>query len=107
MVDNRQHIRVPGPFDGKRLGLLETPVRIYDLSEGGCFVTSLYDEKPGEQLTIKIQLPSVGWVTVEGETLYNRPDFGFAVRFTTVSEQARSALVSVIEALGKHALQSA
>jgi hypothetical protein len=70
-------------------------------------VTSLYDGTPGEQLTLKIQLPSVGWITVDGETLYNRPDFGFAVRFTTMSEEARSAVVSVVESLGKQPLQSA
>jgi hypothetical protein len=103
--EKRKFRRVPGPFDGRRIGLLETPVRIYDLSEGGCFVTSLYDGMPGEQLTLAIQLPYEGWIKVEGQTLYNRPEFGFAVQFTKVSEHARGALARVVHKLGKRVLQ--
>jgi hypothetical protein len=106
-VENRRYRRVAGPFDGKRIGLIETPVRIYDLSEGGCFVTSLYDGAPGERLTLSIHLPYEGWIKVEGETLYNRPEFGFAVRFTSVSDHARKALASVVHKLGKRVLQPA
>jgi hypothetical protein len=105
--ENRRHLRVFGPFDGRRVGLIETPVRIYDLSEGGCFVTSLYDGLPGERLVLAIQLPYEGWIKVEGETLYNRSEFGFAVRFTKVSDRARTALASVVHKLGNRVLQPA
>ena len=37
----RQHPRVHGPFDGWRVDLLDVPVRIYDLSLGGCFVNAI------------------------------------------------------------------
>src|SRR6185312_13037771 len=94
--DQRQHFRVPGPFDGFRIGMLETPVRVYDLSEGGCFVSSLYEGKPGEVIELKIELPYEGWVKVKGETLYNKDEFGFAVRFTDVTEHARAALSSIV-----------
>src|SRR6202008_2977531 len=82
-VDNRrQHDRVAGPFDGQRVNLLDTPVRIYDLSEGGCFVNSLHDQASDVDVILKIDLPFEGWITVTARTLYRKPGFGFAVRFT-------------------------
>ena len=86
--------------------MLETPVRIYDLSEGGCFVSSLYAGKPGEVLTLKIELPHEGWIKVEGETLYDRTDFGFAVRFVNPTEHARTALAAVVEKRRRLALRA-
>ena len=100
-VDNRrQHDRVSGPFDGRRIAGLETPVRIYDLSEGGCFVTSFHEQQPGIRCTLEIDLPYEGWIRLKAETLYVRPGFGFAVRFTEMSqetsERLRWALVQLI-----------
>jgi len=104
--EQREYFRVAGPFDGFRIGLLETPVRIFDLSEGGCFVTSLYEASPGETLVLKIELPHEGWIKVEGETLYNRPEFGFAIRFTTMSDHARDALSAVVHKRRRLALKA-
>lgn len=95
--DKREHFRVAGPFDGFRVGMLETPARIYDLSEGGCFVTSLYAGTPGEIVTLKVDLPSDGWITLQGEIRYNRVDFGFAVRFTDLTGDARARLMGLVE----------
>ncbi len=95
--DQREHFRVAGPFDGLRIGLLDTPVRIYDLSEGGCFVSSLYEGMMGETVTLKIELPHDGWIDVKGETVNNRPGFGFAIRFIDLSSEARDALMGVVE----------
>jgi PilZ domain-containing protein len=105
--DQRKHVRVAGPFDGLRIGLLETPVRIYDLSEGGCFVSSLYEGVTGESLVLKIQLPHEGWVKVEGEILYSRPEFGFAMRFANLTEHARASLAGVVQKLTRKASQAA
>jgi len=79
--DRREHRRFPGPFDARRVGALETPVRIYDLSRGGCFITSLHEQQPGITLTLKIDLPQEGWITVTAETLPRSNEFGFAVQF--------------------------
>jgi hypothetical protein len=102
----RAYLRVRGPFDGRRVGPLDTPVRIYDLSEGGCFVTALYDGVPGETLVLMIELPDEGWITVEGETLYNRPGLGFGLRFTKVTDDARVSLARVVQKLGKRVLEA-
>ena len=104
--DQRQHFRVPGPFDGFRIGLLETPVRIYDLSEGGCFVSSLYAGVPGEIVTLKIELPHEGWIKIQGETLYDRAGFGFVVRFLDVTDHARAGLRGVVEKRRRLALRA-
>jgi len=92
-TDNRrQHDRVPGPFDGRRVASLSTPVRIYDLSEGGCFVTSLHEQQPGIRFALEIELPYEGWIKVKAETLYVRPGFGFAVRFTEMTQETGERL---------------
>ena len=93
-LSRRQHLRVAGPFDGYRLGLLKTPVRVYDLSEGGCFINSLIETTTkGQRFGLKILLPSEGWITVEAaEAIYTRPGFGFAVRFVKLQEYTRARL---------------
>ena len=91
--DRREHDRVSGPFDGRRVGLLDTPVRIYDLSKGGCFVHSLHEQTVGIPVTLKIDLPFEGWITVDAEVVYRKEDFGFAVRFLNM-DQATTAQLS-------------
>jgi hypothetical protein len=81
-TDRREHRRFKGPFDGRRVALLDTPVRIYDLSRGGCFINSTHEQKSGVQLTLIIELPGEGEITVQAETLPRQTELGFAVRFT-------------------------
>jgi hypothetical protein len=81
-----------GPFDGCRGGVLDTPLLIYNLSEGGCFVNSLYDTPVGQRLVLRISLPNEGIVTIDAETVYVQPGFGFAVRFVDVSDETRAIL---------------
>jgi PilZ domain-containing protein len=80
-TDRRQYQRFAGPFDGRRVGAIETPVCIYDMSRGGCFITSLHEQRPGVHLTLHIDLPNEGWVTLTAVTLPRQNEFGFAVRF--------------------------
>lgn len=91
-ADRRESGRVRGPFDAWRVGLLETPVRLHDLSSGGCFVHAMHEQEAGVQVMLKVQLPNVGWVELKAETLYRRPGFGFAVRFLDVSDETRERL---------------
>jgi PilZ domain len=83
-MNRRQHVRVTGPFDGKRVSLIDTPVQIYDLSEGGCFVNSMQEQQEGREVELEIALPTEGTIRVTGVTLYARPGFGFAARFTQI-----------------------
>jgi hypothetical protein len=95
----RQHPRVAGPFDGRRVGALETPVQLFDLSRGGCFVNSLHEQRLGVTLVLKIDLPYEGWITVRAETLYHRGECGYAVRFIDMSEEAFERLQRALQAV--------
>jgi len=98
-VNRRRDTRFAGPFEGWRVGLLETPLRFFDLSRGGCFVDSMHEQPPGTRLTMKIVLPEVGAITLKGETLYERSGFGFAVRFVDIEPETEVLLDRAIEAL--------
>lgn len=104
MSDNRRrHVRVTGPFDGKRIGLIDTEVQIYDLSEGGCFVNSMQEQLEGREVELEINLPEEGPITVTGLTLYSRAGFGFATRFTQVPPDAMEKLARELDRLRKRA----
>lgn len=91
--------RLPGPFDAWRVGLLESPVRLYDLSTGGCFVHAMHEQQVGVIVMLKVQLPKVGWIELKAETVYRRPGFGFAVRFIDVDDATRGRLEEGLAAL--------
>jgi hypothetical protein len=99
----RKHPRIAGPFDGRRVGALETPVQLFDLSRGGCFINALHEQKVGITLVLKIDLPYEGVITVKAETLYRRDEFGFAVRFVEMSETALASLDRALDALERRA----
>lgn len=95
----RSHPRVPGPFEGRRLGALSVDIRIHDLSVGGCLIQSFHDVPPGRRMKLEIDLPYEGTLKVDGESVNTRPDYGFAVKFVDVSADARHTLERVIERL--------
>jgi len=90
--ERRASDRVSGPFDAWRTGVLETPVRLYDISLGGCFVNAMHEQEKGVVVTLKIEMPKEGWLELTAETLYRRPGFGFAVRFVDMSDETRQRL---------------
>ena len=95
----RQYARVHGPFDGYRVGRLDTPVRIYDLSQGGCFVNGMHQQRKETRMVLRIDLPDEGTITVNAELVYVRPDFGFAVRFVGVDEETDARLRRTVDTL--------
>jgi hypothetical protein len=99
LVNRRAHDRVDGPFDGRRIAELETPVRIWNLSEGGCFVNSMFEQPRGAALVLRIDLPDEDAITLQAEAIDHRADFGFAVRFTGMTDETRSRLGRVLERL--------
>jgi hypothetical protein len=91
--------RVAGPFDGHRVDALTTPLRIHDLSRSGCLIQWYHEQSPGRRFTLEIELPEVGWLRVEAESIYNRSDYGFAVKFVDVPADTMAKLDQVIELL--------
>lgn len=98
-AERRESDRVPGPFDAWRVGILETPVRIYDISLGGCFVHAMHEQERGVVVMLKIQLPDEGWLELKAETLYRRPGFGFGVRFIDTPPETQARLARALETL--------
>jgi hypothetical protein len=98
-MDRRASERVPGPFDAWRVGTLETPVRIFDISVGGCFVHAMHEQERGVVVMLKVQLPEEGWLELKAETLYRRPGFGFGVRFIDTPPETLERLARALESL--------
>jgi hypothetical protein len=97
--DRRGSDRVPGPFDAWRIGFLETPVRIYDISLGGCFVHAMHEQERGVVVLLKVQLPNEEWIELKAETLYRRPGFGFGVKFIDTTPETQARLARALSAL--------
>ncbi len=95
----RRFVRVRGPFDGRRVGLLTVPVTIYDLSVGGCLIQAFHEEPAGRRFALEIELPVEGWIQVQAQSLYVREGYGFAVHFVEIDETTRERLARVIEQL--------
>jgi hypothetical protein len=104
-IDRRRHDRIAGPFDGVRVGALETPLSIFDLSRGGCFVNATHEQAPGVRFVMKIALPYVGQITLKAETLSQRSRLGFAVRFVDLNEETASRLDQALQQLREQAPQ--
>jgi hypothetical protein len=97
--DRRETPRVRGPFVGRRLGALTMDLRVHDLSLGGCLIESFHEASPGRRLRIQIDLPGEDSLILDAETLYNRTDYGFAVKFIDPSAAALATLARVIDRL--------
>jgi len=98
-IDNRLDPRVAGPFEGRRVDLLTTPLRIHDLSRSGCLIQWYHEQTPGRRFTLEVDLPEVGWLRLEAEPVYNRSDYGFAVKFVDVPPDVTATLDRVIDLL--------
>ena len=95
----RRSVRIRGPFDGRRVGLLTVPVTIYDLSVGGCLIHAFHEEPAGRRFALEIELPAEGWIQVQAQSLYMREGYGFAVYFVEMDEATRERIERVIERL--------
>jgi hypothetical protein len=96
-ASRRSELRVAGPFEARRVGPLPTPLRIHDLSAGGCLVECYYDVAVGRRITLQIDLPGEGWITLDAETVYLRANFGFVVRFVELSNGNRGRIDRSLE----------
>jgi hypothetical protein len=96
-INRRAFARAPGPFDGRRIGALETPIKIFDLSVGGCFILSMHEQQPGVTMALRIDLPDQPAITVTARSLYSRAEFGFAVLFVNVDTGTQANLEEAVQ----------
>jgi hypothetical protein len=99
--DRRRFFRICHSFEGRRRGILPVPIRIYDLSVGGCLIESRYPESRGRRLELDIDLPWEGWTTVNAEIVNLRPEYGYGVQFVDVPEAIRRRFDRVIKRIAK------
>jgi hypothetical protein len=88
--------RINGPFQGRWRGALDFDLTIHDLSITGCLIESYHEMPAGRQMTIEIDLPEEGTVSVLAESVYSRPDYGFAVKFVDVPPQTKVQLARAV-----------
>ena len=98
-TEKRRFDRVSGPFEGRWISAFSLSVHIHDLSVGGCLIASHQERAVGSRLTLEIQLPFEGWLRLDAETVYSRPDYGFAVKFVDVPGDTEARLRRVVERL--------
>ena len=83
--ERRKHFRVTQLFVGQwHGGSGASPVRIGDLSAGGCFVQSLAMPKQGEHTTITVAVGDRSF-KFSGRVVY-LDRIGFSVKFDPISE---------------------
>lgn len=70
---------------------------ITDLSAVGCFILTPDLVKPGEPVKLEILLPR-GEIKVEGKVVYKIEEMGFAIEFTSASDEDRKRLSWLIRA---------
>jgi hypothetical protein len=99
-ADRRRFLRICHSFEGRRRGILPVPIRICDLSLGGCLIESRYPESRGRRLEIDIDLPWEGWTTVDSEIVTIRPEYGYGVQFVGLPDAMRRRLDRVIKRIG-------
>lgn len=97
--DTREAPRVDLRLKARWEGVLEQrEATITSLSRNGCFLLSGGEVKPHELLRIEIQLPNEEPVYCWGEVTDQAYDIGFAVRFTSPSDdQEQARLTSFVE----------
>src|SRR5262245_7207801 len=88
--------RINGPFQGRWLGALDIDVTVHDLSITGCLIQCFHEVPVGRRITLEIDLPSEGTVKLSAETVYTRPDYGFAVKFVEMSPQTKVHLARTV-----------
>jgi len=47
-------------------------------------------------MTIEIDLPFIGWLTLQAESLYTREGYGFAVKFVELPDETRAKLEDAV-----------
>jgi hypothetical protein len=93
----RRAPRVPGPFEGRRIGEPTVDIRIHALSVVGCLIQSAHEVPVGRHITVEIDLPYEGTVTLEAEIVNARRGHGFAVQFVNMTDEVRAVIERVIE----------
>ena len=70
--------------------------RVDDVSLGGCFVNTYAQVELGEQVNLKMQLPSGEWLSLRGQVASYQPGVGFGMSFTSLSAEETAGLEELL-----------
>lgn len=99
--ERRSAERVPLPLAVRWDGLSGMhSARISDLGLSGCYIETLAQVAPGEEIRFEIQLPTGHWMPLRGTIVYHHPNLGFGVRFTDLTLMERNVLARVLDSAG-------
>lgn len=94
----RQHDRVPfltGIILEFASGRAEA--RVSDISMGGCFIDTITDARPGEQVRFELVEDNGTRLSFTGKVAYHFEGVGFGVIFTDLDEDQRQFLRRIVE----------
>ena len=74
----------------------QVPMRVTDISMGGCYLDTIGQAKPGESVTVNIVLPNGKVMTVSGIATYLQTHTGFGISFTNLSEEQRELIAGLL-----------
>lgn len=70
--------------------------RINDLSLSGCYIESLAQVAPGDEIHFEIRLPTGFLMPLRGVVVYYQPNLGFGVKFVSLTMMERNVLSRVL-----------
>lgn len=92
---DRAKVSLKATWEGVR-AILEG--EIIDLSKTGCFILTNDMVTPGELIRLEIQQPRGGYLSLWAEVIYQMPEIGFGVRFTSAEESEMKRLEWLVKA---------
>ncbi len=93
----RTPVVLEATWSGSTVG---SPVRVTDISMGGCYLDTIGRAEPGESVLISLILAEGKLVTLSGIATYAQTHTGFGVRFTNLSEEQSELIAGLLAKSG-------
>ena len=97
MADRRSKPRLSVSLDAMWDSSTEAhSARVTNLSESGCYLSSVGEVRPGEIVGFRILLPDDDWLYLEGEVRHHTPRTGFGVQFVDMNDEQTEKLAYLL-----------
>jgi SAM-dependent methyltransferase len=94
--ERRSNKRFNSKLEVKWEWMAAMEARLDDISMGGCFINTMGQVDPGEVMNIQILMPSGEWLGLRGEVTSFQPGIGFGLAFSSLTEEQKEALASLL-----------
>ena len=97
MADRRSKPRLKVSLDAMWDSSTEAhSARVTNLSENGCYLSSVGEVRQGEIVGFRILLPDGDWLYLEGEVRHHQHMIGFGVQFVDLNEEQTEKLALLL-----------